>query len=173
MLVLGCKWPLFCTLLSEFVPSLGPQLCIWLSVKKMIVTLLAKVKIWNQLILVFALLKTEKWDIFLSDRILPVYACALFQSSDAGEYKCVATNDVGISEGVAMLTVRGRGWSSVTVNRRLEVKYWTAHIKVPGLISKLCKLNCKIYWCCHLQGQKFETSRTFNLCQGQCCCSVY
>ena len=31
------------------------------------------------------------------------------QSSDAGEYKCVATNDVGISEGVAMLTVRGRG----------------------------------------------------------------
>ena len=31
----------------------------------------------------------------------------LFQSSDAGEYKCVATNDAGTSEGVAMLTVRG------------------------------------------------------------------
>ena len=55
------------------------------------------------------MLKIKKWDIYLSDRILPVYACAPFQSSDAGEYKCVATNDVGISEGVAMLTVRGRG----------------------------------------------------------------
>lgn len=30
------------------------------------------------------------------------------QSSDAGEYKCVATNDAGTSEGVAMLTVRGK-----------------------------------------------------------------
>ena len=29
------------------------------------------------------------------------------QSSDAGEYKCVASNDAGTSEGVAMLTVQG------------------------------------------------------------------
>ena len=33
--------------------------------------------------------------------------CSTFQSTDAGEYKCVATNDAGMSEGVAMLTVRG------------------------------------------------------------------
>ena len=29
------------------------------------------------------------------------------KNDDAGEYKCVATNDAGSSEGVAFLTVRG------------------------------------------------------------------
>ncbi|KAH3791376.1 hypothetical protein DPMN_144860, partial [Dreissena polymorpha] len=46
----------------------------------------------------------------LSDRIRQLNNGSLViydsTSSDAGEYKCVATNDVGTSEGVAMLTVR-------------------------------------------------------------------
>lgn len=37
-----------------------------------------------------------------------LFLILFLKSSDAGEYKCVATNDAGSSEGVAMLTVRSK-----------------------------------------------------------------
>ena len=37
----------------------------------------------------------------------------LFQNDDAGEYKCVATNDAGSSEGTAQLIVRSKCYYNV------------------------------------------------------------
>ena len=50
----------------------------------------------------------------------------VLQSSDAGEYKCVATNDAGTSEGVAMLTVRGNDLTLtciVVLNLKSQVNF--------------------------------------------------
>ena len=39
--------------------------------------------------------------------IIYLLTSVLNQNDDAGEYKCVATNDAGSSEGIAYLTVKG------------------------------------------------------------------
>ena len=39
--------------------------------------------------------------------IMYLLTSVLNQNDDAGEYKCVATNDAGSSEGIAYLTVKG------------------------------------------------------------------
>ena len=45
-----------------------------------------------------------------------------FQSDDGGEYKCVASNDAGTSEGVAYLIIRSPPTFKIAPPREVKVK---------------------------------------------------
>ena len=45
-----------------------------------------------------------------------------FQSDDGGEYKCVASNDTGTSEGVAYLIIRSPPTFKIAPPREVKVK---------------------------------------------------
>ena len=59
------------------------------------------------------------------------------QNDDAGEYKCVATNDAGSSEGVAFLTVRGQRCSLSLLFLSVNKKYVLWNTGICPIASKL------------------------------------
>ena len=62
------------------------------------------------------------------------------QSSDAGEYKCVASNDAGTSEGVAMLTVQGE--HLIKPNSKKNSSKWSFELKFICLSNSCTVIDC-------------------------------
>ena len=72
------------------------------------------------------------------------------QSSDAGEYKCVASNDAGTSEGVAMLTVQGEHLIEPNSKKNLQNDHFSSS-SFASLIVVLSSIVSKIKQKCSEQ----------------------
>ena len=60
------------------------------------------------------------WELCIHDLLCSEIIC--FQSDDGGEYKCVASNDAGTSEGVAYRIIRSPPTFKIAPPREVKVK---------------------------------------------------